>query len=60
MKSIVELHGGNIYAQSKFGEGRTFTIRLLPGKVLNENIGYNNIPKDENKVIRADFSDIYL
>ncbi|MBX4263344.1 sensor histidine kinase [Clostridium estertheticum] len=60
VKSIVELHGGNIYAQSKFGEGSTFTIRLPAGKVLDENIIYSNIAKNGNEIIRVEFSDIYL
>ena len=59
VKSIVELHGGNIYAQSKFGEGSTFTIRLPAGKVLDENIIYSNIAKNGNEIIRVEFSDIY-
>ena len=59
VKSIVELHGGNIYAQSKFGEGSTFTIRLPSSKVLNENIRYTNIAKNGNEIIRVEFSDIY-
>ncbi|MBU3157480.1 sensor histidine kinase [Clostridium estertheticum] len=59
VKSIVELHGGNIYAQSKFGEGSTFTIRLPAGKVLDENIIYSNVAKNGNEIIRVEFSDIY-
>ncbi|MBU3215168.1 ATP-binding protein [Clostridium estertheticum] len=59
VKSIVELHGGSIYVQSKFGEGSTFTIRLPAGKVLDENIIYSNIAKNGNEIIRVEFSDIY-
>nr|WP_309245286.1 ATP-binding protein [Clostridium estertheticum] len=59
VKSIVELHGGNIYAQSKFGEGSTFTIRLPTGKVLDENIIYSNVAKNGNEIIRVEFSDLY-
>ncbi|MBU3170522.1 sensor histidine kinase [Clostridium estertheticum] len=59
VKSIVELHGGNIYAQSKFGEGSTFTIRLPAGKVLDENIIYSNVAKNGNEIIRVEFSDLY-
>ncbi|MBX4261105.1 hypothetical protein KTC96_08170 [Clostridium estertheticum] len=59
VKSILELHGGNIYAQSKLGEGSTFTIRLPVGKVLDENIIYSNIAKNGNEIIRVEFSDLY-
>jgi len=60
VKSIVELHGGNIYAKSKFGEGSTFTIRLPAVKVINENDFYNNIVRNENEIIRVELSDIYM
>ena len=34
VKSIVELLGGNIYAESEYGKGSKFTVKLPSGKVL--------------------------
>lgn len=62
IKSLVELHGGKIWAHSSWGDGSKFFIKL-PVKILpeeeNENI---NVPSDTNKAekINIEFSDIYF
>ncbi|MBU3112259.1 sensor histidine kinase [Clostridium lacusfryxellense] len=60
VKSIVELHGGSIHANSVFGKGSKFTVRLPSKKVLQENMIYNNKMRNGNETIRVELSDIYL
>ena len=60
VKSIVELHGGSIHAESVFGEGSKFTVMLPSRMVLQENIIYNSKMKNEDEIIRVELSDIYL
>lgn len=61
VKSLVELHGGNISIKSKQGEGTEFIIDLPSKTVDYEEV--NNINMSyESKVERIDieFSDIYM
>ena len=60
VKSIVELHGGAIYAESEFGKGSKFTVELPAGKVKHENMLYSSKGKSENENIRVELSDVYL
>ena len=60
VKSIVELHGGSIYAESEFGKGSKFTVMLPSRKVLKENMIYSSKMRSENESIRVELSDIYL
>ncbi|HEY8803901.1 MAG TPA: ATP-binding protein, partial [Clostridium sp.] len=60
VKSIVELHGGSIYAESEFGKGSKFTVMLPSKKVFHENMIYSNNVKNGNQSIREELSDIYL
>ena len=59
VKSISELHGGNIYVESEFGKGSKFTVRLPSKKVLRENMIYSSEVKSENQSVRVELSDVY-
>ncbi len=59
VKSIVELHGGTIYAESEFGKGSKFTVKIPSAKVLNQNISYSGNVRSENENIKVELSDIY-
>lgn len=61
VKSLVELHGGNISVNSEFGKGSEFIIEL-PVKVLKERpYTENNIGTNSGNIerISIEFSDIY-
>ncbi|MCB2296654.1 ATP-binding protein [Clostridium tagluense] len=60
VKSIVELHGGRVYAKSEFGKGSKFTVMLPSGKVLHENMLYGSKMKSGDESIQVELSDIYL
>jgi signal transduction histidine kinase len=60
VKSIVELHGGNIYAESEFGRGSKITFKLPSGTVLNENMLYSSKVTGGDESIQVELSDIYL
>jgi len=59
VKSIVELHGGSIYAQSEFGKGSKFTVNLPSRKILKESKLYISKLPINNQNIRVELSDIY-
>ncbi|MBZ9685428.1 CHASE3 domain-containing protein [Clostridium estertheticum] len=59
VKSIVELHGGSIYAESEFGKGSKFTVMLPSDKVIRENMIYSSKVRSEDESIRVELSDVY-
>lgn len=62
IKSLVELHGGEIWAHSSWGYGSKFFIKL-PVKVLSQDENKNmDMPSGTNKAekINIEFSDIYF
>ena len=64
VKSLIEMHGGNIYVESVYGKGSNFTIEL-PTKTIdieeNNNIKTSSTidSKDSINNINIEFSDIY-
>lgn len=57
VKSIVELHYGNMSVKSELGEGSIFKI-TLPARIVETNNNKNIFPI--NEMIKLEFSDIYL
>lgn len=58
VKSIVELHGGTIHVESKFGKGSKFTVKLPVRKVTQENMLYSSKMRNKNESIKVELSDI--
>jgi signal transduction histidine kinase len=60
VKSIIELHGGDIKVESVLNEGSTFIVEL-PAKTINETKDIINANPIDNKVemLKIEFSDIY-
>jgi len=59
VKSIVELQGGSIYAESEFGQGSKFTVTLPAKKVIKESKLYDGKVKSGDETIRVELSDVY-
>ncbi|EQB86458.1 hypothetical protein M918_14040 [Clostridium sp. BL8] len=62
VRSLVEMHGGNISVKSKFGEGSEFIIRLPDLRIPENNEKISASILDEKNInrINIEFSDIYL
>lgn len=58
VKSIVELHGGSIYVESKLGEGSKFTVVLPAQKVMQENMIFSSKLRNKSESIQVELSDI--
>lgn len=59
VKSLVELHDGNITLKSELNKGSSFIVEL-PVKLLdNYNQGVNDINEDKHQKVNLEFSDIY-
>jgi two-component system sensor histidine kinase ChiS len=63
VKSLVEMHGGKIFAKSKVGQGTEFAIQL-PLRIVDEKQVEKNLVQDREsryeKNLRMEFSDIYM
>ncbi|KOA19812.1 Non-motile and phage-resistance protein [Clostridium homopropionicum DSM 5847] len=59
VKSIVDMHNGNIRVKSKFGEGSDFIIELPVRLTEKEEISDNRLYESKVEKISIEFSDIY-
>ncbi|MBU3192320.1 hypothetical protein K9O30_22190 [Clostridium bowmanii] len=59
VKTIVELHGGSIHAESEYGKGSKFTVMLPSGKALKENMIYKSKVESKHQSIRVEIS-VYI
>jgi len=62
VKSLVEMHGGEVSAKSEMGVGSEFNIHL-PIKLIESDISYKNEDYNMNDTvekIKVEFSDIYF
>ncbi|MDF2678630.1 MAG: histidine kinase [Bacillota bacterium] len=60
VKSIIELHGGNISVKSILGQGSSFKFSI-PSNIINIKSNSQKIIYDDlNEIINVEFSDIYL
>ena len=61
VKSLVEMHGGNITVKSKVNEGSEFKFELLNKKVIDDNniINIREMPRSKIEKCDIEFSDIY-
>ena len=61
VKSLIEMHGGNIYAESEFGKGTKFIFEL-PVKILDQRdvfIESRDVISSIVEKCNIEFSDIY-
>jgi PAS domain S-box-containing protein len=59
VKSLVELHEGNITVKSEYKKGTEFIIELPVKFVRSKDSPYNNTNEDNIEKINIEFSDIY-
>jgi two-component system, sensor histidine kinase ChiS len=63
VKSLVEMQGGHIYAESELGKGTEFVIEL-PVRLVDEEVVENAVAEDKEsryeKNLQMEFADIYL
>ena len=59
VKSIVELHGGNISVESEYGIGSKFIVILPVREVIVQNIISSKDMGNKNENIQVEFSDVY-
>lgn len=59
VKSLVELHGGNITVKSEQKKGTEFIIELPIKFVMETEASFNNTHEDNIEKINIEFSDIY-
>lgn len=58
-KSIIELHGGEIFVESEVGIGSKFTFTIPSKLVMEDKALVNNIFKNKNEHVQLELSDIY-
>ena len=59
VKSLVKMHQGDIYVESKVNEGSKFTIRLPIRQVQSKNKKNTSLTKSKVEKCSIEFSDIY-
>ena len=59
VKSLVKMHQGDIYVESKINEGSKFTISLPIRQVKNKNKKISNLTKSKVEKCSIEFADIY-
>jgi len=59
VKSLVELHGGEITLESEYGKGSEFIIKIPVTTTKNHIVKAENTHKDYVELINIEFSDIY-